>query len=201
MPTLTKAVSTKEQLFDSAQRLILSKGFVGTTVDDVCKAAKVTKGSFFHYFKSKDDLAKQLLERYCCDSATQFKGACCAGTADPLERVYGFLDSMMEMTRRNEGGCLVGSMAQELSETHPEIRLICGQAFEGMAGILEKDLKAAKAKYAPKSAAINPESLARHFVVVLEGTLLVSKVKKGDSAKAGEGLKHYKEYLKALFQR
>jgi len=42
--------ATKEKLFEAAQALILGKGFAGTTVDDICKASKLTKGSFFHYF-------------------------------------------------------------------------------------------------------------------------------------------------------
>lgn len=202
MPALTKDASTKDRLFDAAQALILAKGFVGTTVDDVCKAAKVTKGSFFHYFKSKDDLARQLLERYCLENALCFSGACCEKTADPLERVYGFLDTVIDVLKKKAGsGCLVGSMAQELSETHPEIRSICGRAFGEMARVLERELKEAKTKHAPKNAAIKPDSLARHFVVVLEGTLLVTKVRSGETASPEEGLKHYKDYLKALFER
>ena len=99
----------------------------------------------------------------------------------------------------NGRGCLLGSMAQELSESHPKIRILCSDGFAGMAQILKRDLEEAKAKYASKSA-FDPKSLAEHFVVVLEGSMLVSRVKKEAAGKA-DGVKHYKQYLKALFGR
>lgn len=87
-------------------------------------------------------------------------------------------------------------MSQELSDTHPDIRSICCRSFREMAEVLRHDLKEAKAKYAPGSA-IDPQSLAEHFVVVLEGTMLVAKVMPKATGK-GSGLDHYKQYLKAL---
>ncbi len=199
MRTAVEKSPTKEKLLDAAQKLVLAGGFVGTSVDDICRAAKLTKGSFFHYFKSKDELGTELLERYCASSKEAFLSGCCQKEADPLKRIYGFLDFMIEMGKKNAGkGCLLGSMAQELSDTHPAVRSICSRGFEEMARILKQDLKEAKARYAPKSAAIDPQSLADHFVVVLEGAMLVSKVTSKTDRK-GDGLRHYKEYLKALF--
>ena len=90
-------------------------------------------------------------------------------------------------------------MAQELSDTHPEIRSICAKGFEGMAEILKKDLAEAKAKHAPK-ASFSPQEVADHFVVVLEGAMLVARVRKDSSAKANS-LKHFKAYVKSLFGR
>ena len=63
--TAQAASPTKDKLMGAAQDLMLERGFTATTVDDICDKAGVTKGSFFHYFKSKDDLAKQVLGRFC----------------------------------------------------------------------------------------------------------------------------------------
>ena len=191
---------TKEKLLDAAQGLVLAKGFVGTTVDDICKASQLTKGSFFHYFDSKEELGVELLKRYCASSREAMRSGCCQEEKDPLKRIYNFLDFMIDKVRKNGGkGCLVGSMAQELADSNPEIRAICGKAFLGMAEALKMSLEEAKAKYAPK-ASWDATSLADYFVVVLEGTMLVSKVKPNAGAKEN-GLKHYKEYLKVLFKR
>jgi len=196
----SKNSSTKDKLLDAAQELVLTKGFAATSVDDICGKAKLTKGSFFHYFKSKDDLGSALLTRYCMASKEEFVSGCCGTEKDPLKRVYSFLDFVMEKGKKKEGkGCLLGSMAQELADTHPDIRSICSQGFTGMAQFLKQDLALAKAKYAPKSVA-DPQSLAEHFVVVLEGSLLVSRVQK-QAAGRMNGLKHYKEYLKSIFGR
>ncbi len=188
----------KEKIMDAAQTLVLSKGFVGTSVDDICHKAKLTKGSFFHYFKSKDELGEELLKRYCANKKQEFIGGCCSTEKDPLKRVYGIIDFFINMSKNNSQGCLLGSMAQELSETHPDIRSICCESFSGFAEMLAKDFKEAKEKYVPK-AAFDPESLAYYFVSVLQGSILLSKV--GHDARIKENnAKHFKEYVKSLFK-
>jgi len=55
---------TKRKLVDAGVNLMRRRGFNATTVDDICAAAGVTKGAFFHYFKSKDDLATAAVIRF-----------------------------------------------------------------------------------------------------------------------------------------
>ncbi|MBI4490372.1 MAG: TetR/AcrR family transcriptional regulator, partial [Deltaproteobacteria bacterium] len=81
--------STQERLLDASQQLMLAKGFVATTVDEICEAAGVTKGSFFHYFKSKEDLGKSVLDRFCHVRLKLMQGSPSQKKKDPLERVYG----------------------------------------------------------------------------------------------------------------
>jgi len=50
--------ATREPLVAAAVRLMLTKGYVATTVDDVCASARLTKGAFFHYFEDKEALAQ-----------------------------------------------------------------------------------------------------------------------------------------------
>ncbi|HTL70730.1 MAG TPA: TetR/AcrR family transcriptional regulator [Candidatus Eisenbacteria bacterium] len=196
MRTAAKDSPTKEKLLRAAQDLVLARGFSGTTVDDICKSARLTKGSFFHYFKGKEDLGRQLLEQYCGTSKASFASGCCSEEKDPLKRIYGFLDFVIAKQKGGRGkGCLLGCMAQELADTDPVIRSMCSKAFEAMGGLLEKDLREAKKKY---GADVDPVALARHFVVVLEGSMLVARV--GGGAR-GAGLEHYKAYLRALFGR
>ena len=51
----------KQAILDAATRLMLDKGYVATTVEEICAAGGVTKGSFFYYFKNKEDLGKALV--------------------------------------------------------------------------------------------------------------------------------------------
>src|SRR6266852_3516261 len=60
----TELPETKRKLVDAGVNLMRSRGFNATTVDDVCAAAGVTKGGFFHYFKSKDNLAAAAVTRF-----------------------------------------------------------------------------------------------------------------------------------------
>src|SRR2546425_5494492 len=113
---------TKRKLLDAGVSLMRHRGFNATTVDDVCAAAGVTKGGFFHYFKSKDNLAAAAVTRFHELKAKQFADAPFRNLADPLERVFGRLDFAKESSGGNKGltkGCLIGMFAQELSFTHP----------------------------------------------------------------------------------
>jgi len=51
------APNSKSKLLDAALQVIRTKSYTATTIDDICATASLTKGSFFHHFKSKEDLA------------------------------------------------------------------------------------------------------------------------------------------------
>ncbi len=193
---------TKARLLDSAERLMLAKGFSATTVDEICEAAKLTKGSFFYYFESKEQLGKELLERFCASARERMKeGACCGGERDPLKRVYGYVDFMIKMSKECAGsqGCLLGTFAQELSDTHPEIRSVCEEGFGRWAEMLKQDLDEAKAKYAPK-APFNTKSLAEHCIAIVEGSKILARTRQ-DAGIIEASLRHFRHYLDMLFHQ
>lgn len=190
---------TKRKLLDAAQRLMLAKGFVATTVDEICETAGLTKGSFFHYFQSKEDLGKVVLDRFVATKAQAFQQAPFLKKRDPLQRVHGYIDCAIQMSQEPaaQQGCLLGNFAQELSDTHPGMRSRCAQHFARWAEAFKQDLDQARAKYAPK-AAFDTQSLAEHFIAVLEGSLILAKAKR-DPGAVERHLRHFKRYLKALF--
>lgn len=189
---------TKERLLDAAQGLMLSKGFAATTVDEICEAAKLTKGSFFHYFKSKDELGRVLLERFCADGQ-KLREAFAGADPDPLKRVYAYLDNVTkEVSRPPFKGCLLGMFAQELCERSPKIRASCEEGFASWAEAFGGALAKAKAKHAPKKS-FNPQGLAEHLIAVLEGSIILAKAQQ-DPGVFVRNLKHFKAYVKSLFE-
>src|SRR5262245_948046 len=124
---------TKKKLLDAAQELMLVRGFTATSVDDVCSAAGVTKGSFFHYFEGTEQLGREVAERFFAAKRQLFQSAPFNQKQDPLERILGHIDFLIEMARAPEGskGCLLGTFVQELSQTHPTIREVCAACFAG----------------------------------------------------------------------
>jgi TetR/AcrR family transcriptional repressor of nem operon len=56
MPRSNTQTGARPKLLDAALSVIRTKGYSATSVDELCAAAGVTKGAFFHYFKSKDEL-------------------------------------------------------------------------------------------------------------------------------------------------
>lgn len=178
---------------------MLSVGYVDTSVEAICAAAGVTKGSFFHHFKSKEQLGKVLLERFGARQRERFLAAC-KGVEDPLARVYAVVDLAVEGSRDPAmKGCLVGTLAQEISESHPELREICKCSFGGFAEALGGDLVAAKARYAP-TADFDAASLGACFLSIAQGSMLLLRTN-GDREAMARNLTHFRQYLKCLFGR
>jgi TetR/AcrR family transcriptional repressor of nem operon len=200
MRTPQKDSPAKEKLLEAAQRLMLAKGFVATTVDEICEAAGLTKGSFFHYFDSKDDLGRAVLDRFVSAKAQAMQSAPFVQEPDPLRRVYGYLDFIIEMSGHKgaPSGCLLGNFAQELSDTHPKIRTQCADHFARWTAMFKRDLDEARAKYAPR-ASFDTQSLAEHFIAVMEGALILAKAKQ-DRAQVAGHVQHFKRYVKSLFE-
>src|ERR1051325_1802517 len=98
MRTAQAQSPTKEKILDAAQRLMLAQGFPATTVDEICEAAGFTKGSFFHYFESKEHLGKEVLDRFYVFLQQTIDQGSYRKKSDPLQRVYGYVDRFIEMS-------------------------------------------------------------------------------------------------------
>jgi TetR/AcrR family transcriptional repressor of nem operon len=190
---------TRQKLLDAAQDLMLAKGYTATSVDDVCTAAGLTKGSFFHYFEGKEDLGKVVAERFYAGMKANMQSAPFRQKRDPLDRVIGFVDFLIERSRSPMAsrGCLLGTFVQELSETHPQIRAVCADCFDEQTEFLKQDLEEARTKHAPR-ARWSAESLAQHLIAVIQGAIILTKAKQ-DRKVFEESLGHFKEYLKCVF--
>ena len=191
--------ATRERLLGAAQALMLAKGFSATTIEDICAAAKVTKGGFFHYFESKDELGTIVLKRF-CESGQALHQNLCGRETDPLKRVYAYLDNMIKLSQDPvmSQGCLLGLFAQELATTNSAIRKACCEGFSEWAKGFAKELAAAKAKYAPRKS-FDPDEVAEHLVAVTEGAMILGKSRK-DMRVMAPHLRHFKAYVKSLYE-
>lgn len=199
MRTPRASSPTKQKLLAAAQKLMSGKGYPATTVDEICTAAGVTKGSFFHYFSNKEQLGTAVLEHFVGHLFQTMQAQAFTKKRDPLERVYGYIDFVSKMSKDPAvvKGCLLGSFTQDLSETHHAIRVRCGEYFDRWALAVKRDLDAAKAKHAPK-AVFDTHSLAEHFIAVVEGALILVKAKQ-DGKILEKQLRHFKRYLQSLY--
>ena len=190
----------KVRLFAAAKELMLAKGFAATTIDEICEAAEVTKGGFFHYFGSKDELGRELLVRTCCEAGEHLESFFGA-SKDPLERALSYVDGIIQMCSDREAtkGCLLGTFSQELSGENRQIRSACAKGFSNWARQFGTELAKAKAKYAPK-AAFDPKELATHMIAILEGSFILAKANQ-DWTVPSKNLRHFKVYLKTRFEK
>jgi TetR/AcrR family transcriptional regulator, transcriptional repressor for nem operon len=197
----TPKSSAKDKILRAALAVIRSKGYAATTVDDLCAAAGVTKGAFFHHFDSKEALAVAAADHWSDVTGAFFAQAPYQGYADPLDRILGYLDFRKSLLRGElpEFTCLVGTMVQETYDSNPSIRDACARSITGHVADLERDINEAIAKYQ-----INPPwtaaSLALYTQAVLQGAFVIAKAKNG--AKEAVGcVEHLRRYVELLFNR
>lgn len=200
MPPTTAKPDAKTKLLDAALTLIRTKGYSATTVDDLCKAAGVTKGAFFHHFKSKDDLAIAAAGHWSEVTGGLFADASYHDHADPLDRVLGYVAFRRQLLQGAlpEFTCLVGTMVQETYETSPAIRDACARSISGHAATLEADIRAAMENRG-LSVDWSASSLALHIQAVLQGAFILAKAT-GGAGVAADSIDHLHRYLTLLFR-
>jgi len=200
-PSTPAQPDARSRLLDAAMRVIREQGYSATTVDDICGAAGVTKGAFFHHFKSKEELGVAAATHFAEMAERLFGGAPYRELADPLDRVLGYLDLRAAILTGPTADytCLFGTMVQETYETHPAIRQACETYIVRHADRLAQDIAAAKALYAP-DARWSPESLGLYTQAVLQGSFVLAKAKGGPEV-ARDCVAHLRRYVLQLFHR
>lgn len=192
---------SKRKLLDAALRLIREKGYEATRIEDICEAAAVTKGSFFHHFKSKQELALAAAQYWSDVTGALFEDASYNELKDPLDRVLGYIDFRRQLISGEvaEFTCLVGTMVQEIYVSEPEIRKACDRSISEHADRVAKDIAAAMTQHGIE-AEWTAESLALHTQAVLQGAFILAKAK-GDGAIAEESVDHLRRYIEFLFKK
>jgi TetR/AcrR family transcriptional regulator, transcriptional repressor for nem operon len=199
-PALAKVAPARTRLLEAARDVIRAKGFNATSVDDLCRAAGVTKGAFFHHFASKEALGVAVANYWSETTATLFASAPYHGHADPLDRVLGYIDFRTALIEGPVADftCLVGTMVQESYASSDPIRAACDASISGHAATLEADIGAAMERYGV--AGVDPAALALHTQAVLQGAFILAKAR-GGPAIARESAAHLKRYVELLFNR
>jgi TetR/AcrR family transcriptional regulator, transcriptional repressor for nem operon len=191
--------AAKIKIHDAALIVIRAKGYAATTVDDLCAASNVTKGAFFHHFKSKDDLAVAAAEYWSEVTGQLFAAAPYHRHADPLERVLGYLEFRKQLLKGDvaEFTCLVGTMVQETFESSPVIRAVCEASISGHAEKIETDIVEAM-RQRGVCADWTAKGLALHTQAVIQGAFILAKAK-DDPKIAAASIDHLRCYIEYLF--
>jgi TetR/AcrR family transcriptional repressor of nem operon len=191
--------SARARLLDAAVTVIRTKGLSATSVDELCAAAGVTKGAFFHHFESKQALAVAAAEHWSATTGALFAGSGYHDHASAVERVLGYVDLRIGLIAGDlpQFTCLVGTMVQEAFATNPEIRDACGASILGHAATLEADLveRLGDRHVDPN---VDAGGLARYMMAVIQGAFVVSKAA-NDPNVAITSLVHLRRYLVLLF--
>lgn len=176
-PKLTaKGARTRARILDEAAALIHERGVAGTTLDDVKAAAEVSGSQMYHYFPDKNELLQAVID-YQADAIVNIHRQALSG-AD-ADGVKAWRDMVITEARRTNaiGGCALGSLGGQLSETDPDARALIAAGFDQWSITLRDGLRSLHAAGLLR-ADLNPDDLATTLLATLEGGTLLSQVQR-----------------------
>lgn len=191
-----EARSTKGAIIAAAARLMLVKGYTATSLDDVLRESGVGKGNFYHYFRSKEDLGYEILDRAIRSFVERTLDPCFSDAeANRLGQVRCFLDRLLQVQRERNcvGGCAMGNLASELSDVHEGFRARLAGVFTLWRERLTQALREGQGR-GEVARSCDPVAAGRFLVAALEGAILITKVMK-DIAVMEQCVGELKEYL------
>jgi TetR/AcrR family transcriptional regulator, transcriptional repressor for nem operon len=194
--------SARSKLIDAAHMLVRRQGYSATSVDQICAAAGVSKGSFFHHFASKEALAAVAAEQWTARADELiFTLAPWTQIADPLERLLAHIDFRAALMDGPAEAftCYVGTMLQESFASHETLRRAGDASITAYSERLAEDIDAAIEKYGIKNS-VTALGLAYHVQAVLQGAFILAKAK-ADPEIARESAVHLRRYVEMLFTK
>jgi TetR/AcrR family transcriptional repressor of nem operon len=138
--------NTRDRIIEIGAGIIHRKGFNHTGIQEILNAANVPKGSFYNYFKSKDEFGLQIID-YFLDHFKKIAKETLEDTrVSPLSRIYAFLTAFMEYFQSQNycGGCPIGNLAQEMGDLSPVFREKLSEAIDMMIEAYKQVLAAAQ---------------------------------------------------------
>ena len=169
------ANQSKERILAGAKELFLARGYTATTVDAICEKAGLTKGSFYYFFESKEDLGLGVLDWSLRRSTQMLASASYARILDPLEKAFAFLEHLEKCSPEIwSGGCLLGSFSLELADTNSRMQQAVSGMFQAVADDFAKQLQPISAQCTAKQAP-SANELADTLLGILEGSIILAK--------------------------
>jgi TetR/AcrR family transcriptional regulator, transcriptional repressor for nem operon len=166
---------SKERILAGAKELFLSRGYTATTVDAICEKAELTKGSFYYFFESKEDLGLGVLDWSLRQSTQILASASYARILDPLEKAFAFLEHLEKCSPEIwSGGCLLGSFSLELADTNSRMQQAVSGMFQAVADDFAKQLQPIAAQCTGRQAP-SANELADALLGILEGSIILAK--------------------------
>lgn len=192
---------SKLRLLDATLKIVRIKGYSATRVEDICAEAGLTKGSFFHHFKSKEDLALAAAALWDERTVDSFAEAPYHRAADPLSRLIAYVEFRKAIMTGDlpDFTCFAGTIIQEAYRTHPDVTAACARSITTQAKGLEPDVRAAMREHGIRGS-WTAESLALHIMGVIQGGIILAKAY-GSSDVAIECLEHLRRYIELLFSQ
>jgi TetR/AcrR family transcriptional repressor of nem operon len=188
-------MGNREKLLEAATAILGRNGYQATSVDDILEAAKVAPSNFYYHFKSKEELAIEVLEGYFEKSRQEIAPIFMNRSLSAGEKLERLHESLVKKATNSGccGGCPMGNLAQELSDSYPAFRMRLARHFEecveGIAVVVKEGLSSGEFREGT-----DPRAAAYLLFGSIQGLLLLAKsLKKIDPLEQG-----FRQSLKLL---
>ncbi|MDD3293566.1 MAG: TetR family transcriptional regulator C-terminal domain-containing protein [Geobacteraceae bacterium] len=173
---------TRSEIIRAGMGIIARHGYNSTGIEAILKQAGVPKGSFYHYFSSKQEFGLQVLDHFASGIEKIFSTMLSDASLSPLARLRKCVEGLVTRFEDNNCGvgCLVANLGQELADQNEEFRQRLAWIFRSWMRLFEQCLREARSA-GEIPAESSPELLAEVFISGFEGALLVSKVMKSSA--------------------
>ncbi len=169
---------TKERILQQAAKVVLVNGYANTRLEDVAAEIGVTRPNLYYHFKNKEDLLLHLIDYMEREYSLHYFKPLDEET-DPIRAIVGFFNLLIENMQENDyrGGCIMGTLAQELSNNHEPLRQRIAVFFDGLRSRLNRQLLSGMQSgyFRPNMV---PDKTGRWIVATLQGCLLMSKTER-----------------------
>lgn len=198
-----KGKRTRERLMDAAYEAILTKGFSGTSIDELVEAAGIKKGGFFYHFRDKGDLARQLLTRFLEEDEAvmdEMTARAYAASDDPLERFLNFLELYAEAMDEMEDlhpGCLVAAILYQEQAFDRDVRQVLFDTAMRWRARFRQWFQAIEEKYKPVRP-MDIDTVADSFSAVVEGSIVMTRAL-NDRKLLGRQLRLFSDMIKTAY--
>ncbi len=199
----TRAESTRNRLLVAAKDLVMSQGFAGTSIDDVLKRTDLTKGAFFHHFKGKADLARELVKDYALGDLKMFQEfdrQSREQSDDPRDQIMLFLKLFEDYISNSEDpapGCMYAVYTYESRQFDPDVLDFVSDTLRQWTSIYVRKFQEVLDRYDP-ALPITARQLAEMIVSVIEGGLVLQRAH-GDADTTRRQSEQFRNYLTLLF--
>ena len=171
----------RERLICEASRLFHARSYESVGVQELCDAAEVNKGSFYHFFPSKEDLVGAVIDAQQQSMIERILEPALADDVAPLkriERMFALLTQVQRSAKRSGGvtpGCPLVNLTGELSTHEPKLRKKLARVYRDMHDRLCDTIRdAVKAGELPRGTDV--ERKAEGVLALIEGSMLLSAV-------------------------
>ncbi|OGT89110.1 MAG: hypothetical protein A2286_11495 [Gammaproteobacteria bacterium RIFOXYA12_FULL_61_12] len=192
-----KALQTRDRILRAAIELFYAHGYNATGIERVIRAADVTKGNFYYYFKSKEELAVEALRRYREERMIALGAKDPQGDKGPLQQLFTLMQRIRQQVSPGGScairGCYFGNLSLEMSGASEEVRRELVATFDGMRSLFAALVRQAQ-QAGEVRAGIDPERTAAMALSLLEGAVLLSKAEQ-DPAPLDDAIAFMQDYL------